>query len=171
LEATLVDDAFMLDREAVWPNLAQTARLLDVDRSTLTKQAHAGHVRHVKLGLGRGQLVVPPAEVLRLAAVYRRVSITEVRRNLAREMAAHTTSSEEAFLHALERLERSSTTTEPPVIDLGRLRPRRVHADDLPPADLLEAIDRRRPRQPRMETSEPDPPVVDLGRLRPVRRS
>jgi hypothetical protein len=196
----------LLDRETAWINLAQTARLLGVDRSTLSKQAQAGNVRCVKVGLGRGQLVVSPVEVLRLASVYRRVPLKEVKQKLAREMAVHTVSDEGAVMRALEQLHLSGTeapvplyqqeddvitivptrtaeradkeslativdpSVTTPVIDLGRLRPRRVPEDDVPSEGLLQAIDARRPRQPQLEMVTLNPTVVDLGRPRPGKR-
>lgn len=176
-------DVALLEREGAWTNLAQTARLLGVDRSTLSKHAQAGHVHCVKVGLGRGQLVVPPREVLRLARVYRRVPIQEVQQKLAHEVAVHTFSDEEAVMHALEQLQGRNEWTEgesaaravdqaaaAPVINLGRLRPRRAREEDVPAAGFLEAIDRRHPRQPQIRVTDPNPPVIDLGRLRPGRR-
>lgn len=66
VQAALAEPAF-------WPNLSQAAGIVGLTKGTLSKQAHAGHIEYRVLGLGRGLLVLPPAEILRLGNRYQRV--------------------------------------------------------------------------------------------------
>jgi hypothetical protein len=157
----IVQDIALLNGETAWINLAQTARLLGVDRSTLSKQAHAGRVRYEKLGLGRGQLVVSPAEVLRLADIYRRVPMREVKKNLAHELAVYMSSDEETVIRALDELHASVTEAS---------AQSRQPEDDVITAVRSTRVDRAEGRS--METStEPSATVsvINLGRLHPRR--
>jgi len=55
--ATTVNQVW--DEERTWLNFARTAELLQIDRSTLTKQAQHGRVCFVVRGVGRGEHLVP----------------------------------------------------------------------------------------------------------------
>lgn len=148
----------VLERESAWLNLAGAARLLSVNRSTLSKQAQAGRVRHVRLGLGRGEIRVSPAEVLRLASVYQRVSLDAVRRALARELASRLSVSENELLTSLEGLS-TSVTVAPRVATKSRPQHRSVSRAQRGARVSVPA--RRRGRRVK------EPPVVDLGWLEP----
>lgn len=152
----------VLDRQSAWPNLAGVARLLGIDRSTLSKQARSGRVSCIRLGLGRGEVRISPAEVLRLASVYQRVAIGTVRQALARELAARLSLPEEALFLDLEGLAPPEGAAAPyPAFGLGsRVR-------EIPPRGRSGR--RRRVAVPRARQSAGvrPVPIVDLGWLEP----
>jgi len=61
-------------------------------------------------------------------------------------------------------------TDRPPIVRLGRLRPRPMHADEFPDPGLAEALASRHPTEPQTRIVDPDPVIVQLGRLRPGTR-
>ena len=143
------------DTEQAWPNFAQTADLLGVDRSTLTKQARAGRFRFVTRGIGRGERLVPTTEVIRLALAYRRVPVEDTLRRLARQIALRAPIIEEA--RVLDELHRLPVFTCARTVGLleGMARPR--------PEDAMA----EGPGAPRSLASADQGRVVPLGRLRP----
>lgn len=190
------------DIERVWPNFAQAAELLAIDRSTLTKQAQSGRFRFVTRGIGRGERLIPTAEVIRLACAYRRIPVDDVLVRLARQIAPRALLEEARILRDLGRLAESTCSrvprllaeavqptatagtgsagaeprdsglpdggrAEPRVVPLGRLRPRAMREDEFPAEGLAEALDARRPWEPRACILARKPRVVHLGRLRP----
>lgn len=67
-----------------WPNLSQAAGITGLSKSTLSKQAQAGKITSEALGFGRGERVLPPAEVLRIGYRYHRISQAMLVERLAR---------------------------------------------------------------------------------------
>lgn len=146
--------------DGMWITLGETARLVGVDRSTLSKQARAGRVRCVRVGLGRGQLVVSPAEVLRLAGLYRRVPMKEVQSKLAHELAVKTHQSDEAISQTLARLD---------ILEVvAAARTRRKEAEDVT-GSFQPWTDE--PSESLVATTSASAPTTSiyLGRLRPRR--
>ncbi len=73
----MIDDTALraaLVEPTAWPNLSQAARITGLSKGTLSKLAQAGKITSNVLGFGRGERVLPPAEVLRIGYRYRRIS-------------------------------------------------------------------------------------------------
>ncbi|MGH2457969.1 MAG: hypothetical protein ACRDIY_03785 [Chloroflexota bacterium] len=159
------------DDERVWPNFACTAALLHLDRSALTKQARLGRIRYLARGLGRGERIVPPIEVIRLARIYRRVPVDDVMDGLAGWMADRfLLDTDEVLLHLRQLAELADAregADRPRVVKLGRLVPRKMDADEFPVPGLTEALAARRLAAPAVRVLGRKPQVVRLGRLRP----
>ena len=168
-------DVAAWDDERAWPNFSQTAALLHLDRSALTKQARSGRVRYVARGLGRGERIVPPVEVVRLARIYRRVPVEDVVISLAHWIAVRVPLDAEDVLSSLRHLAEADDSRggpdRPRVVKLGRLVPRKMGEDEFPTPGLAEALASRRPTGPGVQILDRKPRVVRLGRLRPGDRS
>jgi hypothetical protein len=90
--------------ETTWPNMTQVARLIGVNKSTLSKQADKGRVAFVSCGLGRGERLIPITEAMRLALVYRKVPMEEFVIALARQAAARSGVDENLMLSSFQDL-------------------------------------------------------------------
>lgn len=181
--ATTIDQVW--NDERAWTNFAQTAGLLQIDRSTLTKQAQRGRVDFVVRGMGRGERLVPTVETVRLAHIYRRVPTDKVLDNLASWIAERVLLRVDDILTGLRELAdvavNETDEAAPPrvadgerresghprIVPLGRLRPQQMRVDDFPAPGLAEALASRRLAERRVRVIEREPKVVQLGRLRP----
>lgn len=110
-----------LDERSAWPNLAQAAAMLGLDRSTLSRRARHGGLDCRVEGLGHGPHLVPPREVVRLSVAYARVPQGAVLRRLAAFLAAQLVADGAEVLAALERLaaedERRGRPDGPPSVE------------------------------------------------------
>jgi hypothetical protein len=93
-----------LSKRNAWPNLAQAATMLGLNRSTLSRLAKSGQIDSRPCGLGRGSRIVPPREVLRLSTHYAIVDPDVVIRQLAHFVADHLEVSETEALAELYNL-------------------------------------------------------------------
>lgn len=76
-----------------WPSLSEAAAMLRLHKATISRHAQRGRIASRAVGLGRGRRVIPPAEVLRLGLLYRRVSMDDLERRLATFVALRTNGS------------------------------------------------------------------------------
>ncbi|MCL5958566.1 MAG: hypothetical protein M1358_04475 [Chloroflexi bacterium] len=176
-----------------WLNCAQVARMLRVNQATLSKHIQRGHISYVKLGLGKGILLLPPVEILRLAAAYGRVKPEEVKRDLARIVATRNNVTEEELVEGLDQLSKGASPVSSDIsqarsaqegnvmgksthrgdvreVDLGRMRPERANRDDIPAESTVRSFDSIRPVKRHVVIETRGAKEVDLGRMRPGRK-
>ena len=176
-----------------WPNCSQAARLIGVNQATLSRQIKEGRVSGRRSGFGKGVLLLSPAEVLRVAMIYGRVPLDDLKRSLASTTATKLGLTQpdemppkeliEELVAGLERLPidestpitMQGTTMQSAVkansnraTDPRRMQPRRVRRGEIPTADTLRALDSIRPMKRRVEIVPAK--VIDLGRKQPGRK-
>ncbi len=77
----------LLDDRQAWPDISETARILGLSKSTISKQARKGRVQTTPVGLGRGRRsIISPQGVLYLGDRYQ-MSSHVIEERLAEVMA------------------------------------------------------------------------------------
>lgn len=189
--ATVTKSTISWHQERTWPTQAETARLVALSPSAISKQAGKGQVVRVYRGIGRKKTcLVPPREVLRLASATGRVPVAEVKRNMAEAVARRFQADVRTLLRELDHMEESPepiteptqggavmrdqsspNVTEPRTkareINLGRILPRVTHESEAMSASLVTALDEVRPQELPFRPGERKAREVNLGKMRP----
>jgi hypothetical protein len=114
-----------------YPTLTETARLLGVSASTLSRRDDLVAER-----MGERDKRVPAGEAMRLAAVYRKRSLGEVAADLIARAREHSPQHTE---HVQEEIERFFEQSEPPVLPDGAFL---TEAERALPTELYEQVRR-----------------------------
>lgn len=176
-----------------WLNCSQVARILHVNQATLSKHIRKGRVASVRLGLGKGIVLIPPAEIVRLAAAYGRVQPETLKRDLARTVVTKIDLTEEELIEGLNKLPEVALLHSPDPtrkqtdhednkmrkvrhkgdiheVDLGRMRPQRAHRDDVPTGSMVRSLESVRPMKRHLVIETRGAKEVDMGRMRPGKK-
>ncbi len=105
---------------ASWPTFAQAARLLAIDRSTLSKLARTRYFIFVSSGPRCTERRISPVDVVRLAEDYRRVPLGNVKQELVRNAADTFLVEESELLSGLDNLVRARQTELSPPLKAPR---------------------------------------------------
>lgn len=87
------------------PNLRTAAEIIGVSASTVSRREDLARLRR-----GERDVVIPPREVLRLAAIYRKRSLNDVAQDLVEHAAAVGPEEERAVEEDVERFFEENTT-------------------------------------------------------------
>ncbi len=91
----------LLENRQAWPDISETAKILGLSKSTISKQAKKGRIQTTPVGLGRGRrYIIPPHVVLYLGDRYQ-ISSHVIEKKLAEVMANRVQQDSSLILHAL----------------------------------------------------------------------